>query len=109
MSTTSGLEGPGGETRRLPTGLEFHDGQRLDVKLTCDLADGHVVTDTTLRVPGHALDTIGSSGLKVVKSDLGVGGVHFIANVGTFSDDHQRIKDGVLHWSPDSKNALIGG
>lgn len=82
----------------------------IPILLTCNLADGEVVSRPTLRVPDCPLDTVRGSCLKTVKGQLGVAGVDLVAQAGALSDDAERIKDSVLHWSPVHKNgAVVGG
>lgn len=81
----------------------------LKPKLTCDLADGEVVTSATLGVPGRAFDTVCSSCLKVVKSHHGVSGVKFEAGAGALSDDAESVKDCVPHRGPGNIDGVVGG
>lgn len=80
------------------------------MRLTCNLADGEVVSRATLRVPGCPFDTVRGSCLQTVKGQHGVGGVDLVARAGALSDDAERIEDSVLHWSPvDKDGAVVGG
>lgn len=74
---------------------------------TCDLADSEVVSRSTLRVPGCALDTVGRPCFKVIKGHRGVSGVQLEAGAGVLSDDTERVEDGVIHWAPSHKDGAV--
>lgn len=65
--------------------------------LTCNLAEGEVVSRATLRVPGCPFDAVRGSCLQPVKGQHGVGGVDLVARAGALSDDAERIEASVLH------------
>lgn len=77
------------------------------IMFTCDLADSEVVSSASLRVPGCALDAVGSSCLKVIKGHCGVSGVQFDTGTGALLDDAECVKDSVLHWEPRHKDGVI--
>lgn len=80
------------------------------ILLTCDLAHSEVISRATLRVPGGPFDTVRGSRLQAIKGQHGVGGIVFVAGVRALSDDAERVKDGVLHWSPVHEDgAVVGG
>lgn len=75
--------------------------------LTCDPADSEVVSGTTFRVPGRALDTVGSACFKVIEGHRGVSGVHFEAGAGALSDDAERVEDSVLDRGPGHEDGVV--
>lgn len=77
------------------------------IVLTCDLADGGVISSLTVRVPGHALDTVCSPSVKVIKCDHGVCSVHFEAGAGAFSDDAERVEDGKVDRRPCHNDGVV--
>lgn len=75
--------------------------------LTCDLADGEVVSSSTLGVPGRPLDTVSSPRLKVIEAHRGVGGIQLVAGAGALPDDAERVEDGMPHWGPVDKDGAV--
>ncbi len=94
----------------------FHDQQHdncgfsftlILIMLTCDLADSEVVSSSTLRVPGCALDTVGRPCLKVIKGHHGISGVQFEAGAGALPDDAEGVEDRMLNGAPSHKDGAI--
>lgn len=77
------------------------------VVLTCDLADGEVVSSFSLRVPGGALDAVGGPCFQAIKGHRCVGGVQLLAGTGALTDDAERVEDGVLHRGPGHEDGAI--
>lgn len=80
--------------------------------LTCDLAEGEVVTHVAIWVPCGALNAVGGAGLQVGKGVVGAGGVEFDACVRALHDNAEAVEDSVLHWLPaylDGVGAGRGG
>lgn len=75
--------------------------------LTCDLTDSEVVSSSTIRVPGCALDKVVSPCFKVIKGHCGVSGVQFEAGAGALLDKAERVEDGVLNRGPSHNDGAI--
>lgn len=59
--------------------------------LTCDLVDRVVISSSTLRVPGCALDRVFSPWFKAIKGPAGSSGVNLLAGVGAHLDDSKCV------------------
>lgn len=77
------------------------------IVFTCDLADSEVIPSAALRVPGRALDTVGSPCFKVIEGHRGISGVQLEAGAGALSDNAERVEDSVLNRGPGHKDGVV--
>lgn len=75
--------------------------------LTCDLANGDVITSPALGVQGCSLYTVDGACFKVTEGHHGVSSVQFEARAGAFSDDAEHVEGGVLHPGPGHDDGAV--